>query len=335
MAKSTDLKPENCKDEKKREEIRDHCMSPLLAASEQANPAPIRPVGANKPSNPLPPIVIVASVSGAPYSEDHEWRRRQRYAIVAGLEHKKFVPRDPEHLGFFWPRVNDPQARSPEVVPFEWFDGKGNNSSALLLWFDEDVLSGSPLREFDEFLCRTLRAKVPSSFHWRKTLVLGPDTSNTLKLMASEVDGERRSKRHSDGCSDEERAEFYVSGATAADSELVPGGTEQDCPDTSDRLSEYFKDEDKNKNVTLYRMTATDAALACLVRDELILRQPRRVSELKRYLLPPSLTDLFSYVKGKIPESLQRALGLIDDFDQNHVVLISEWDTFYTNPSRA
>jgi hypothetical protein len=116
LAKSTDLRPENCKDEKKKEGIRVHCMSPL---SELPNRAPIRPVGANKPSNPLPPIVIVASVSGAPYSEGHEWRRRQRYAIVAGLERQKFVPSDPEHLGFFWPRVNDPQARSPEVVPFD------------------------------------------------------------------------------------------------------------------------------------------------------------------------------------------------------------------------
>ncbi len=274
--------------------------------------------------------MIVASVSGSPYSEDHEWRRRQRYAILAGLEHQGFFPTDPDHLGFFWPRVLEPRARSPEVVPFEWFNTEDHKNSALLFWFDEDVLSsGTPLSGFDEFICRTLRAKVPQSFHWRKTLVLGPDTSTTLKAMANEVGGERRSKRHSDGCSDEERAEFYVSGATAADSELIPGGTEQDCPDTSDRLSEYFKDEDKNKNVTLYRMTATDAALACLVRDELILRQPRRGSELKRYLLPPSVTDLLSYMKGKMPDSLKRALGLIDDFDQNHVVLISEWDTFY------
>jgi hypothetical protein len=323
LAKSTDLRPENCKDEKKKEGIRVHCMSPL---SELPNRAPIRPVGANKPSNPLPPIVIVASVSGAPYSEGHEWRRRQRYAIVAGLERQKFVPSDPEHLGFFWPRVNDPQARSPEVVPFEWFDGQGDNGSVLLLWFDEDVLGGSPLREFDEFLCRTLRAKVPSSIRWSKALVLGPDTSTTLKAMASEVDGEQRSKRRSDGCREKERAEFYVSGATAADSEF--GEKEQDCPDTSDRLSEHFKDRDENKNVTLYRMTATDAALACLMRDELALREPHRMSDLKLHL-PPALAAFFSYVKGKMPESLRQALGLIDESEENHIVLISEWDTFY------
>jgi len=50
-----------------KEELADHCRSPLN-----------RLVGA-------PPIVLVASVSGAPYSEDHEVRRRTRYAILSGL----------------------------------------------------------------------------------------------------------------------------------------------------------------------------------------------------------------------------------------------------------
>ena len=49
VAKSTDLNPENCVTKL---EIVDHCVSPLSAASDPASP---------------PPIVIVASVSGAPY----------------------------------------------------------------------------------------------------------------------------------------------------------------------------------------------------------------------------------------------------------------------------
>ena len=227
--------------------------------------------------------MVVAPVSGAPYSEDHELRRRQRYAIVAGLERQGFVPRDPEHLGFFWPRVigKSPNRtsevvsfeRMPEVVPFEWFDK--NNNPLLLLWFDEDVLNGSPsfpLKGFDEFFCRTLRTGVPSSFRWGKALVLGPGSSTTLNAMAKELDGKWRSDR----CSDEERAEFYVFSATAADTELMP---EQqfpgpDCPGTRDHLSEVFF----KRGVKLYRMTATDAALACLMRDELALRQPHRIS---------------------------------------------------------
>jgi hypothetical protein len=322
LAKSTDLKPENCKNEK-RGGIEDHCVSPLVAASEPPTVAP---------------IVMVTSVSGAPYSEDHESRRRQRYAIVAGLERQDFVPRDSEHLGFFWPRaVRTSLTRMPEVVPFEWFDKKDDpaqpvgkkNTPLLLLWFDEDALNGpnpAPLKGLDEFFCQVLRTGAPPNFDWRNALVLGPESSTTLKAMASELDGEWRS----DGCSDEQRAQFYVSSATAADSQIIPGGKEQDCPDTSDRLSQYFKNSVNFKkrvnNVTLYRVTATDAALACLMRDELLLREPHRASEL---FLPSNLTGFFDRVKGKMPESLKQALGVADDSEQNHIVLISEWDTFY------
>jgi hypothetical protein len=51
-----ELTPQKCKDDPN-EELADHCRSPLS-----------RHDGA-------PPIVVVASVSGAPYSEDHEFRR--------------------------------------------------------------------------------------------------------------------------------------------------------------------------------------------------------------------------------------------------------------------
>ena len=178
LAKSTDLKPENC-DEKL--EIIDHCVSPLSAASDPASP---------------PPIVIVASVSGAPYSEDHEFRRRIRYAIGAGLDRQGFVPRDPEHLGFFWPRaVAEPHTRLPDVVPFEWFDRKTSRadgvdkkdgdaerfdfkkSPVLLLWFDEGVFSEDPprpLKGYDEFFCRILPPEVPSDIPLGQGVGAGP-----------------------------------------------------------------------------------------------------------------------------------------------------------------
>jgi hypothetical protein len=324
LAKSSDLKPENCG----KPEIGDHCVSPLMPANESPNPTPA--IGEGDPSKPQPPIVIVASVSGAPYSEDHESRRRQRYAIVAGLARQGFAPSDPEHLGFFWPRalgkLSDAKSevvsseRMPEVVPFEWFESKDKKSSALLLWLDEDVLGGSPLKGFDAFFCRTLRTGLPSSFRWSRAVVLGPESSTTLKAMASELGGTWRSK----GCSEEQqRAEFYVFSATAADAEIIPNRpvAELDCPGTGDRSSEVFLGD----GIKLYRMTATDAALACLIRDELALRDPHWAAE----HLPRVLTNFLSYVKEAIPESLKGALGFVDDSDQNHIVFISEWDTFY------
>jgi hypothetical protein len=330
LAKSTDLKRENCG---KKSEIWVHCVSPLKPAK--------KPPKWLKPPNerPKPPIVMVASVSGAPYSEDHEYRRRQRYAIVAGLARQGFVPRDAEHLGFFWPRALGkppdwrPEAvpperkpsrvsseQMPEVVPFEWFDTKDKKTSALLLWFDEDVLSGSrsaPLKGFDEFLCRTLRKGIREPLPWGKAVVLGPELSTTLKAMVGELVGTRRT----DGCPEGRPAEFYVFSATAADTELIPGLEGQDCPDTRDRLSWYFAEH----GVWMYRLTATDAALACSMRDELELRKPHRLSDLKQYL-PPAL---LSFVEGIVPKGVEEALGFISDSEQNHYVLISEWDTFY------
>jgi hypothetical protein len=322
LVKSTDLKPENCG---KKTEIWVHCVSPLKPAKKP--PGWLTPPN-KRPKPPEPPIVIVASVSGAPYSEDHESRRRQRYAIVAGLARQGFAPSDAEHLGFFWPRaLGKPPDRTPggassgrmpkvvssmpEVVPFEWLETADQKSSALLLWFDEDVLSGpksAPLKGFDEFFCRILRTGLGPSFKWNKAVVLGPGSSTTLKKMASEVFGTARS----DGCSEKQRAEFYVFGATAADTELIPGLAGQDCPDTRDRLSQYFADH----RVKLHRLTATDAALACSMRNELELRRPRRLSDL-------------SFLDWMVPKALKEALGFIDDSEQNHFVVISDLDTFY------
>ncbi len=347
LTKSTDLKPENCD---VKIEVRDHCVSPLSAASDPASP---------------PPIVIAASVTGAPYSEDHEFRRRIRYAIGAGLDRQGFVPRDPEHLGFFWPRaVAEPHTRLPDVVPFEWFDRKTGrahgvgtkdgaaepfdlkNSPVLLLWFDEGVFSESPphpLKGYDEFFCRILRAGVPSAYRWGKALVLGPESSTTLRAMADEIaDGTRSNncpqnliEDKVDSAPAQDKRDplpspptFYVFSATAADTVLIRNSGDlhdKSCPAAGDHLSNFFR----GKNVGLYRMTATDAALAHVLRDELSLRRPHRFLQEVRRKLPGPLVNFFGYVKGQMPETLIEALGFIDDPERDHVVLVSEWDTFY------
>jgi hypothetical protein len=131
------------------EELVDHCQSQLNGIS----------------TSPL--LVLVASVSGAPYSEEQEVRRRTRYAILAGLNAEGFVPADSQHIGFYWPdaaaRLQSAKltVKLPKVVPFEWFDldlkSAAQPKRILLLWFDEDVLhaeraASKPLRHFHEFL---------------------------------------------------------------------------------------------------------------------------------------------------------------------------------------
>ena len=44
--------------------------------------------------------VLGVMVSGGPYAEDREWRIRNRYAVLAGLDKDDYKPVDPEHLNF-------------------------------------------------------------------------------------------------------------------------------------------------------------------------------------------------------------------------------------------
>src|SRR6266436_2856191 len=81
LARSPELKPENCQLDAIKDRIKGHCQSPL---SESA-------LGWQLPK---PLLVMVAPVSGAPYSEQHESRRRTRYAILAGLNAEGFAPLD-------------------------------------------------------------------------------------------------------------------------------------------------------------------------------------------------------------------------------------------------
>jgi hypothetical protein len=66
-------------------------------------------------------LVLGVTLSGAPYSEDAEQRRRTRYAVLAGLERAGFVPRDARHIEYFlWTqsrRVDAPASIALEI-PF-------------------------------------------------------------------------------------------------------------------------------------------------------------------------------------------------------------------------
>jgi hypothetical protein len=282
----------------------------------------------------MSPLVMIASVTGAPYSEDHEYRRRLRYAVLAGLHRQHFVPRDPEHLGFFWPSaVIRSQIKLPEVVPFEAFRGE-NGRPALLFWFDEDVLGTSPLQQFDEF-CRALKTGLRAPIELRRPVVLGPDSSTTLRAMARDLlqkpwlNEHCKGKRADSGENPkEEDAEFYVFSATAADTAIIPAELYSNIKDKScsmtkagDCLSEFFVE----KNVNLYRMTTTDVELTRAMRDELAKRWPRRV---RHWLLDEAKRRLPGEIWNNLDRLLQ-ALGFVDDSNEHHVVLISEWDTLY------
>ena len=162
LIKSPELKPENCdRRYSGYKDIEMYCRPP------------------SEGPGATPDLTLLVSVSGTPYSEDQEARRRKRYAVLAGLDAEGFVPEDPQHIGFYWPSVSSASSPAsiaqsvappggpltvrlagspppstavplPKTVPFEWFKLRPeriNDATTyrriLLLWFDEDVLAAN------------------------------------------------------------------------------------------------------------------------------------------------------------------------------------------------
>jgi hypothetical protein len=292
VARSPELTPENCDSpDVKFKDIKMYCRSPLAASA------------------PAPTLALVVSVSAAPYSEDQEARRRTRYAVLAGLDVEKFVPKDPQHIGFYWPR----NEALPKVVPFEWFIPKSKQeslpyASILLLWFNEDVLRDSPVKQFEEFLCQSLSTGSPGPPATAK--ILGPQFSTTLQAMVREG-----GKDWSSGnCAVTTRPQFYVSGATADDAALIPEyvAAGSSCLDTDTCLGDFF---DK-KGIKLYRMIATDQALARTIREELKLRRVKVEKERHSHI---ALVSEWDTLYGQaLPNSMARCLG-VDKCQQANV----------------
>ncbi len=244
-------------------------------------------------------LVIGVSVSGAPYFEDAEHRRRTRYAVLAGLERHGFAPSDARHIGYFlWPDETPHQ-----IVPYERFEKvqqrrvpyQGQNlprQSILVLWLKEEVLKGVPLQKLSG-LIRFLRGQGDKIQDGQNIKILGPYSSDMLRDMVKEagesidvfsLDEKCRQKWEQDNWPDLKNVQFYSYGASAPDGQLLGNLTE-----TCGTVQRYFE----NLGIHLQRTIATDDTLARGI-----------VSELKRrkIKLGPGDGDL---------------------------ALISEWDTFY------
>ena len=168
-----------------------------------------------------------------------------------------------------------------------------------MLWFDEDALAANPapLQQFAKLLCPYLPAKeTPDKVNVK---ILGPQLSTTLKAMADEVKSSKDD--WSGGICPHAPPQFYVSDATESDATLIPdyvphvglidrdvGCQNSSCLASNTCLRDFFH----AKGIVLYRLIATDQALARTIRAKLALRG-----------VPPD--------------------------GNHHIALISEWDTLY------
>ncbi len=285
-------RPLNCK-----EKNDTHCRTPIVQ---------LRDAGSLDGVDRL--FVLAVTVSGAPYAEDEENRRRTHYAVVSGLNRMGFEPDDAEHIGFFQKdaistRPEEPrlpigpiadvktQERSPGIwpitIPFELFAEKTpskRSAMALVLWVDEGKLRKSPLMKLSQILSFVACPRDFNSCPKITPQIIGPKESDILRDMVREAP---KGYSYSDW-PNLVGVQFYAYGATVPDS-IVLGDAEHET------ISKYLQ---TNANLHLLRTIATDDVLASAIRQELQLR------------------------------------GVNPRVDQ-HIVLISEWDTLYGRTAAA
>lgn len=278
--------------------------------------------------------VLVVTMSGAPYFDDAEFRRRTRYAVLAGLYRRGLTPVDAQHISYFKPQksedaqCSDKNLRLPEAIPFEWFNDPSGLRRTLVLWLDEDILSKEPLTKFSRFV----QVLWPKSVDPRisedngRIKVIGPQLSSTLREMVKEVsNGEKpascdleekpptanfnlpepnNQEKKSDAWPLLRKVDFYSYGATVED-KMVLGASQEyfSCKTDPGKplIHKYFEEQ----CLHVYRTVVTDDVIARGI-----------VKELKQRGVEP----------GK-PKSWWPMSWLIPG--KHHLALISEQDTFY------
>ncbi len=203
--------------------------------------------------------ILVAVETGRPYPEDHESRLRSRFAVLSALNVAGYVPEDAQHLGYVrhcWTATESTNGLGGRtyqtLVPFEWFERsdlaqptRPQPASLLVLWFEEGVPYGSPLRALAE-LAKTLGVS------GRTNVVIGPRSSGALKAMLTDTNTYAA------------RWKFFSSWASASD--LVLAGRKT-TPSRSRVVAQL-----STNGVGLRAIGCTDQELLALLIDELELR---------------------------------------------------------------
>lgn len=221
-------------------------------------------------------IVLAVLISGGPYAEQIEGRLRMRYAVLAGLAGRFYVPSDNEHLGFFYfaqsdsptvPSVDVARAGVPgppaDVVPFERFQCGEERYCAdkrvVLLWLDSRDYVDQPLHK----LARLARAVTPPNpsdappIRWR---VLGPPSSDGLRTFAKEDGGAEFNKDKPMPFD----MRFFSGAATVPDAVVLKGIEGSENQSLTDWL--------QKRGVHLLRTIGTDDDLGRALVHELELR---------------------------------------------------------------
>jgi hypothetical protein len=269
-------------------------------------------------SEPGRAMVLAVMLSGGPYAERVESRLRTRYAVLAGLSARGFVPTDSEHLGYFYPRIEQGRRPDlPDIVPFETFErapdsregrDECNRCRVTVIWLDSSAFYEQPIRKLAELAQRVSPAYEAAAgseppVRWR---VLGPSSSDGLRAMVLEAaaqgfDG-RRLASHD--------LRYFSGAATVPDATLLQTADAKQYETVSAFL--------ESRKVPLLRTIGTDDTLARALVEELARRglrtRPEDGQEPER--CPPQDASEQEYESS--PEGRP-----------NSIAIVSEWDTLY------
>jgi len=174
-------------------------------------------------------LVIGVTMSGAPYAEDAERRRRTRYAVLAGLDQAEFMPKDARHLGYFlWTQPDIEHTVVP--VPYQWFEKAPSQNQAatfqriLVLWLDEDAFNDHPLQKLSalkQFVFNNNEESDDENLN-----IIGPYSSDTLRDMVGEIEQQCVTASSHEKCKNADyfnlkNVHFYAYGASASDHWLL------------------------------------------------------------------------------------------------------------------
>jgi hypothetical protein len=219
-------------------------------------------------------LALGVFVSGAPYAEDIEARRRARYAVLAGLHRAGFVPQNAEHVGYFLMPGNS--IESATVVVFEslvaeYPDEDSAHDLVLLMWLDQDAFRDRPLAQF----ASVVKLGIPEKANVFASIV-GPSDSDGLRDMARELKSCAGATDCPSGVDEKHTIAVYSPTATAAgdwvlDKAPVRCVNSKKPMGTSDVLAEAFRASSNNR-VRLYRTIANDCEVTNKLYDELVRR---------------------------------------------------------------
>jgi hypothetical protein len=239
-------------------------------------------------------LILAVTLSGGPYQEDGEQRMRRRYAVLSALANQDAVPQDEQHIGYFQPDPV-PAMILQHRVPFEWWSLPADNRKVLLIWLNESSLLENPAGKIKELLRQASQDKARTKAEINYA-VIGPNTSTLLREMVKEVKGVNKSDPVTQS-TDKPRANAPHSALGSINEHdivyLSAGATASDARLLQNILPPTCKNISaylKTHGITLHRTSSTDEAMMDVLVDELDARRVKK-------------TD--------------------------HVVILSEWDTFY------